>query len=258
MKKLSSVTAALAFGGGVLVVGNAVAATIEITGSPYVLEYGTSINKNNVVNAPGSGLWDPTNGHSWKSGGSVLSEIDYYGVDWYFNGAESGHDNKFTSMSLTYTESNQNNNHDPGMDWGWSFRGTTTGSGDGAPIPFSVIDTDSIAGGITNGSNHTPGPNVASMIYSYVKPLYYHGILLGWKLTTTATDWFVFAFDDPGSWNDDHDDYMGIGHVWWKPKPPPVPIPATLPLMGSLLGGGYLLRKWRKSRARRAGAGLST
>jgi hypothetical protein len=51
---------------------------------------------------------------------------------------------------------------------------------------------------------------------------------------------------------------MGIGHVWWKHKPPPVPIPATLPLMGSLLGGGYLLRKWRKSRARRAGAGLST
>jgi hypothetical protein len=256
MKKLASRSAVAALAALAIPAGTAAAATIEITGNTYsgFPGYGNSLNVNNVVNAPGSGLTASFGPNPWKYGGSVLSEVAYYEVDWYFNGAESGNTNKFFSAGISFAEANQNNNYNPGNDGGWQSLGTTSGSGLGAPIPFQVTDTNFATGNtIVDGTNHVPGPNVASMIYSYAKPKFNRkGELVGWKLTTTETDWFVFAFDDPGSKNDDHDDFVGVARVREVAGPPsPVPLPGALPLMGTVVGGGFLLRRWRSYRSRR-------
>jgi hypothetical protein len=183
----------------------------------------------------------------------VLSKVSDYYVDWYFNGAESGDTIKFFAPSISlpdisFSESNQNNNNLDGNDPGWTLRGTTTGSGLNSPIPFSLTDTDH-AMTLENG---TLDSHAGSLIFSYAEPFTWHG-KQHWKLTLDATDWFVFAYNDPGSDDKDHDDYVGLAHVRFNELPSPVPLPGALPLMGSVLGGGYLLRRWRSYRNRRTG-----
>jgi hypothetical protein len=248
MKTISAFGAALALSAAAAIPsGVAHAATINITGSSYSPGYGTSIDKNNVVGFGPSGLSDPTNGAAWKAGGSVTSNVAYYAVDWYFNGAESGNTNLFfASMALTYTESNENNNFNPGNDPGWKFLGTTTGSGLNTPIKFSVSDLNP-AGTVQNGANNAQGL-MASLLFSYVKPTFNSkGEITGWKLTKIPTDWVVFGFDDPGSKDNDYDDYVGVAHV--RETLRPTPLPGALPLMGSVLGAGYFWRRWRGNRA---------
>jgi hypothetical protein len=83
-------------------------------------------------------------------------------------------------------------------------------------------------------------------MFAYVEPLYSRGgALKGWKVTTKPTDWFAFGYDDPGSANNDHDDFMMVGHLR------ATPIPGALGLMGSALAGGYCVGRWRRWRARR-------
>ena len=235
------------------------AATVEITGAKFGTNgivqfpgYGSAIDKNNVVGTTASGLSDPTKGAGWRTQGNstssaVIANVPTYAVDWYFVGAESGDKIKFLSQSLQFQENNQNNSYNPGNDPGWLKIGTTTGSGLGQPIPFTLTDTNTTPNNIiANGANHKPGAFISSLMFAYVEPVYTRrGALKGWKVTTKPTDWFAFGYDDPGSANNDHDDLMMIGHLR------ATPIPGALGLMGSFLGGGYLVRRWRRWRSRR-------
>jgi hypothetical protein len=256
MKKYLSFSAIAALSAATPIVG-ALAATIEITGDPYKVHYGSAEAKNNVVSnqfAPNpAGIYDFTGRRNtpWLAGGTVLSEVSSYYVDWYFNGAESGDTINFLSSTVSFAESNQNNNNQGGNDPGWTLLGTTTNIGLNSPIPFSLTDT-TYAMTLANG---TLDPAAGSLIYAYADPKYWKGELIGWTLSLDATDWFVFAFNDPGSGDKDFDDYVGIGHVRVADLPPsPTPLPGALPLMGSVLGGGYLMRKWRSRRQRKSAA----
>jgi hypothetical protein len=232
------------------------ASSVTITGSRFgtggVVNfpgYGTAVDKNNVVNFGPSGIRDSTRGSGWRAEGkhtssAVIANVPEYAVDWYFAGAESGDTIMFLSQSLTFTESNQNNNLESNNDPGWLKIGTTTGSGKNQPIPFKLVDTNS-SDTISNGDNHRPGAFVASLMFAYVEPVYQAGVLKAWKVTKSATDWFAFGYDDPGSANNDHDDFMMVGHLR------PTPLPGALFLLGSVLGGGYLAGMWRRLRRRR-------
>lgn len=262
MKKLVSLSSIAVLSAAAPLAG-ALAATIEITGTPYEIQYGTPIGKNNVVTnqfAPNpAGIYDFTGRRNtpWLAGGTVLSEVSDYYVDWYFNGAESGDTINFLSSTVSFSESNQNNRYESGNDPGWQQLGTTLGSGLNSPIPFTLTDT-TLSMGIANGANQDPDAGLGSLIFSYANPVYWKDTLVGWTLSLDATDWFAFAFNDPGSGDKDYDDFIGIGHVRVAEVPPtPTPLPGALPLMGSVLGGGYLLRKWR-ARRRRTGAALAT
>ena len=236
------------------------ASSVVITGSQFGKDgvvkfpgYGTAIDKNNVVNFGPSGLSDSTKGAGWRAEGqktssAVIANVPQYAVDWYFAGAESGDTIMFLSQSLSFTEGDQNNNFESKKDPGWLKVGTTTGSGKNQPIPFKLVDTNpniGINNSISNGANHKPGAFVASLMFAYVEPVYQAGVLKSWKVTKSATDWFAFGYDDPGSSNNDHDDFMMVGHLR------ATPIPGALFLLGSVLGGGLLAGRWRRWRGRR-------
>jgi hypothetical protein len=230
------------------------AATITITGSPFGTDgigafpgYGTAIQKNNVVNFFPSRLFDLTfTGTPWRLEGNttpgvVLSNVPKYEIDWYFSGAESGYVNTLVSGPVSFSEGNQNNRYNLGNDPGFQFLGTSTGSGVNAPISFSVLANN--GADITNGDNNKPGQYIASLMFAYVKPKYHDGSLTAWFLTTEPTDWFAFGFDDDGSVNDDHDDFMGVAYV----RAVPVPLPGAALLFSTgvaLLG----LFRWARSR----------
>jgi hypothetical protein len=228
-------------------IGAASAATIEISGAP--LGGNVNLGQNDVVNYIPSGIFDRTNGAAWKQGGSVSSTVASYNIDWFFNGAESGDTEVFSSMSLSFAEDNQNNDLNPGDSPGWRYLGTTSGSGIG-PLSFSVAD-ETTGGTVVNGVNNVvPTPGVASLIFSYAKPLYQKfrdGAfeLVGWKLTLKPSDWFVFAFDDPGGTDADYDDYVGVGHVRMA-SISTVPVPSSLILFLAALAYGACTMKLRR------------
>ncbi|MFT3731286.1 MAG: hypothetical protein QM780_07655 [Hyphomicrobium sp.] len=223
------------------------AATASITGSS--LGANVNLDQNDVVNFAASGIFDLNNGSTWKQGGAVSSTVSSYNVDWYFNGAESGDTEKFSSMSLSFSESNQNNGFNSTDTSGWSYLGSTQGSGAGA-VSFSVTDT-SVVGGVTNGVNNAaPSPGASSLIFSYAEPLFRqleNGelVLFGWSLTLNPTDWFVFAFDDPGGTDADFDDYVGVGHITVASLTN-TPLPGSLGLLLAVLTGGYFRTLWRR------------
>jgi hypothetical protein len=259
------------------------ASTLDLIGStlsaaPNPL-YGTASGENNVVNATGvtstpSGLFDPT-GPNFNSGTTPwlmqatasTTLTDFY-VSWFFAGSESGYTISFTAPSdltsgtihpISNTEQNQNNNcigclPSPQLP-GPLFLGTTLNhnAGPGAmTIPFTLTwNSSSIGDGDTNGV----GNGSASLIFSYIMPVYDQaGAFVDWELTKDQTDWFAFGLNDDGGGDDNHDDYMGFAYVTAGPPHGPgiTPIPAALPLFGSVLGGGFLFGKFRKRR--KAGA----
>jgi hypothetical protein len=234
------------------------AASIDITGGSFGAFPGYSggnISKNNVINYDPSGIDDNKGGSAWHIGGAVIAKLPNFAVDWYFNGAESGDKIKFTSGSVYFTESDQNNRYSPGNDPGFKFIGTSTGSGANTPISFTLLDTNSNIG-VTNGvNNHLPGAHIASLMFAYLEPDYdKKGKLEGWKVTKNPTNWFAFGFNDPGSTDKDHDDYVGVGYIRALPPPPvgQTPLPGALPLMGSALGAGSLVGWWRRRRQQHA------
>jgi hypothetical protein len=246
----------------------ATAGSVTISGSPFGTNgvvsfpgYGDETNQHNVAGFSPSGISTLNKGAGWYAQGQtgpvsmVVSTLPFYKVDWYFNGAESGDKIRFTSGAISFAEGDQNNNlKKNNNDPGWHFLGATTGSGAGAPIPFSVFD-ETKGSGLINGVNNNPGALIASLMFAYVEPEYSrNGTLKGWKITKTPTDWFAFGFDDPGSRNNDHDDYVGIGHV--SARMTQTPIPGALPLMATILGAGFAMRRWRARRASAASQGV--
>jgi hypothetical protein len=64
--------------------------------------------------------------------------------------------------------------------------------------------------------------------------------------------WFLFAFNDKGGPDDNHDDFVGIARVYTVDPPGgghPVPIPAGFLLMGTVLAGAGGIAKWRRRKA---------
>ena len=233
------------------------ASVIDITGGTFGTAFpgysGGNKSKNNVINYSPSEIVDNKNGSAWHIGGAVLSNIPYFAVDWYFSGAESGDKIKFASGSISFTEYNQNNRHEWGNDPGFQSIGTSSGNGVNTAITFTLFDLNKLVG-VTNGvNNHLPGAYIASLMFAYLEPEYKNGKLKGWKVTKNATDWFAFGFNDPGSTDKDHDDYVGVGHAYAIPPPPvtQTPIPGALPLMASALGAGSIMRWWRRRRQQR-------
>jgi hypothetical protein len=210
MKRLIIWAAAGAFWAGVLPLSQADAATVSITGG--TLSKGFS---GQDVLGPATGVTDPGgNQTEWHIGGSVSATVSDYIVDWYYLGAESGWTITFSGGApvVTFTE-NEKDYHIPDLKIGTSTQLT--------PITFS------------------PSGSIA---YAY---LLVSADLTSAVLTTTPTDWFIFAYNDKGSTDKDYDDYIGYAHVR------ATPIPAALPLMGTGLGIGYLMSKWARRRRSR-------
>jgi hypothetical protein len=247
-------------------------AQFNITGSQYSSGvytvpfplYGPDSGQNNVVNNPGSGLVDATSpaipsSTPWLQGGSVNTiAAGNYTVGWFFAGQEAGDKVTFTTggtVPISFTANNQNNNctncpwASPSAQIGYQFLNTTTYAlGANTAIPFSLSFIGYLSGVANNGGPITPG---ASLIFSYVAPVYIGDVFQNeWQLQTAPSDWFAFGLNDNGSGDDNHDDYMGFAFVSATGQIPPeaTPIPAALPLFGSVLGGGFLFGRFRKRR----------
>ena len=257
--------------------GFAHAMNVSITGSSFGSDgvpafpgYGTGAGNNNVINTaafpvPGSQVTDPTGaGTTFRAEGiitpgTVSSTLGgAYFVDWFFVGSESGFAATLTAGvggTVTHTELLDQNNNVGGVVTGTQFLGTTAHAG-ATLIPFTV---SSLGGSVTNGpvsDNNVPsGPPSSSnsLVFSYLTPTNLTGGLGSWTwdLTSTPTDWFLFAYDD-GATDDNHDDYIGLAFVYVDRGnvPDPTPLPAGLPLMATVLAGGYLVNRWNRRKAR--------
>jgi hypothetical protein len=252
---------------------NAHASVVGFTGPNYLWSgsgnlYGTNIAQNNVVNAAGSGLYDDTNPASGTSSqywhtGFVTTGALTYSITWYYAGSESGDVVEFNSGGdvhaiTNYQETNLNNNHSGNSSGFVNLTATLTSQTSGQAthytyggigpgyIPFSLYDMNTLHLANNDGSG-TGG----SFIFSYVTQ---RADGSGWDLTATASDWFAFGFNDQGSSDDNHDDYMGVAHLVALTCPTggcgqsTVPLPAALPLFGSVLGGGVLFDRIRRRR----------
>ncbi len=240
--------------------GLASAATITIVGDSYPTVtpfpgYGTAINQHNVVNSGVSDLTDgDATGSLWFTSdgtdpaGVTFTSAGTYQIDYFHVGAESGNTNQLSvggTNPFTHNESNQNNNIPGGSNPGAYYVGSTLETvvpGPGSTfLDFLVRDLD-VAGTESNGGSSEPGANVASLMYAYVQRT-----TTGWVLSAIPTNWFAFGFDDPGSSNDNHDDYVGIAYVKASngQLTPPVPIPAPLALLLTGLFGLGFLGRWK-------------
>jgi hypothetical protein len=252
-------------GGFASLASDAHAASVTITGSKFGSDgISTQFPKawndsgpNDVVNFWPSGLYDSIGRNTWRTqgdtvAGMVKSNFASYSVDWYFNGAESGDSIKFSVGALSFTETNQNNHLNSGNDPGFQKLGTTSGSGLNTAVLFTLTDLRT-GSTVTNGANNDPDGSAMSLMLSYVKPIYDEdGNIIKWKTTKDATDWFAFGLNDNGSRDKDYDDYMGIGFLYGRDEVPgETPIPGAFPLMASVLGGYYLLRRRREARSKR-------
>jgi hypothetical protein len=180
-----------------------------------------------------------------------------------------------------------------GAQIGAQYLGTSTGLYTDTVLNFSLhaetasgLDKGTLANGPGNpapGQHPTVDNTMQSLVFSYVKlrgtiadpnpdptatneesllATYATRSLKKWKLTNSLfTDplgglWFLFAFNDTGGPDDNHDDFVGIGRVYEFALPPhsdtPVPIPGAFLLMGSVLAGAGGISAWRRRRARAA------
>ena len=253
---------------------SAQAASFDISGGGSLLSlspsefpgYGTAVNQDNVVNSGTSGadLFDTsaTLGSTWISSitGSAamldvvgLSASQTYSVKWTYLGSESADTNVFSASGIAgYAENNANANACTGSPCPSPQIGAQT-IGVGTPgltaslVNFTLTDSNSGAS-VTNGSgNAIPGSGVSNLIFSYA----YHDLASNtYQLTSTVTDYVVFGFNDNGGRDDNHDDFVGVAQllVQGQGTQGDTPIPASLPLFGSVLGGGYLFGRARKRR----------
>jgi len=245
---------------------SAIAGTVTITGSPLSTAptplYGNATSVNNVVNSPGapptgSILNDPTGptltgSTPWVQQGQVSANVgaNPYFVNWYFTGSESGYTISLTAPNgVNFTEGNQNNSAyagGPALTNGSYQQLGQSAYAAGSPLDFTLSWS---GGSVTNaGTQAAPGLGLANLIFSYVDISTYPntGLL---NLTTTGGDWFAFALNDNGGNDDNHDDFVGFAQITTTQGGPGLtPIPAALPLFGSVIGGGLAFGKWRRRR----------
>jgi hypothetical protein len=242
-----------------LTVCNVQAATVSISGQQpdFFPGYGTASPNNNVVNSglvPGSGVTDPSNNGSFYKGTGpnnpaiVTATVPLYNVEWYLAGAESGDLNRLTvpigvaNTPTNLDENNQNSNGGvSGANTGPLFLGTSLNQ-TSAIVNFRLTDVTTGISLQNGASNPDPDPPpLASLIFGYL----IKGAGLTWTLTSTPQDWFLFAWNDgnPAGVDDNHDDFVGIGHIV------AVPVPAALVLFASGLGLMGLLGRRRKIKA---------
>jgi hypothetical protein len=104
---------------------------------------------------------------------------------------------------------------------------------------FQLLDVPN-SGSVANG-RATVG--ASSLFFSYATLS--SGI---YTLTSSVTNIVVFGFNDNGAPDDNHDDFVGIATLLPGGNDLPTPLPAALPLFGSVLGGGLLFRRLRNRR----------
>jgi hypothetical protein len=251
-------------------------------------DYSTAIGDNNVINATGvtqtgSTVVDPTanagvtstvwhaSTNGTLAGTAVLNvsglntAVSSYTISWTFIGNEAAHSNGFTSGTIINAlGDNRNNNNTSGFACCTGVNPTTTQflgnvsyttTGATSTPLFSLKDNTSGATVINNGlpgSNPVPNGGAANLIFAYLTPHLTGGgpaiSPFAWDLTTAQTNTIVFGFNDDGSADDNHDDWMGIATVTQTGRQE-VPIPGALSLFGSVLGGGLLFRRLRKRKA---------
>ena len=236
--------------------------------------YGTVISQDNVVNSGTAGqtVADGLSGASWiastTSSPAYLTVVGLtgsqtYNVKFSYLGSESNDVNQFTSGAITpFKENNANNNCAtcaasgfPSPQTGIAPIGTNTGL-TATIVPFTLTDTGPTgSGSLSNGTtNAQPGSNIANLIFSYATFNPAAGLNGMYTLTSSVTDFVVFGFNDNGGSDDNHDDFIGVAQlqVLGQGTQGETPLPAALPLFGSVIGGGFLFRRLRNRR--RAGA----
>ena len=258
-------------------------------GTVPVFTYSNAVGSDNVVNdssgaltwnplwTTGSTVYDPSSTAAWKGSTTAINSVlsvsgllanQQYNVAFTYAGSEAGNNNQFsvasagnvltngaiaTSTSGINLNSNYNGNPQVGSTVSMgSVTYVNTGAGGNTP-GFTITDTTNAAlfpaNTTTNGgTNSVPNNGASSLIFSYAN---FDGA--NYTLTTTATDYVVFGFNDNGAGDDNHDDFVGILSLTpGKLQPGNTPIPGALPLFGSVLGGGFLFRKLRKRRQAKA------
>ena len=256
----------------------------NITGVPQNgFTYGTAPGDDNVVNAgggpatTGSNVFDPGAAPStWLGSGLNQNNVLVnsfvsatggnpglaYFIVWTYLGSESDNTIQFTvpnnpnvksNGAITTNDDDRNNNCAICQPGHVQFAptvpmGSTIIFNDGTNIPaFTLTDISGPGGTVTNGGDN-PVPKVfgANLIFSYADLS--GGILV---LTDQPTAFVVFAFNDNGFGDDNHDDFVGVmslavcgdcGNLLQNS-----PLPTALPLFATGLGALGLLG-WRRKR----------
>ena len=249
------------------------APVFDITGVPQNgFTYGSAPGDDNVVNSngvtsTGSTVVDTGAAPStWLGSGldqnnvfvnSFVSATGFapgqkYFIAWTYVGSESDDVIQFSAPggASTTNEDDRNNNcatcsAGPGRNVSTVPMGSTAYNYGDIPA-FTVTDTNQIAGSVTNGGlNPAPANFFASLIFSYAT---FDGST--YTLTSDPTLSVVFAFNDNGFGDDNHDDFVGVmqfvvcsGGCGQETTP----IPAALPLFATGLGALGVLG-WRRKR----------
>jgi hypothetical protein len=246
-----------------------------------------SNNVVNSVGVPGTGstVFDPNTtvlsagvnqtgpGSTWLGSSATLNAVlsvsgltagQNYTITWTYIGNEAGNQNTFSTSSSgaliasnsvvgSYAADNRNNNCNcvgginPLPVAGMGATTYTNGAGTVSTPGFTLTDINTGAFVTNNGTSANPPPNggAANLIFSYLT-LGSHGFQ--WDLTGTPTNEILVGFNDNGSGDDNHDDFMFIATVTPGGNAGGTPIPGALPLFGSVIGGGFLFRKLKKRR----------
>jgi len=213
----------------------------------------TDVSKDNVINFAPSHVIDTTGtSTTWNTGGNLNALFSGvgYSVTWFYIGSESSNQITFNTTGLSSTETDTNNSILPGNDPG-PFPAFGTQGYATALTPFSFHNDSIVTPDVVNGANPNVTAAKANFLLAYATPDGFNNLLL----TTNPSDFIVIAFNDNGSNDDNHDDHMIVGFIQDLGRDPPpdfTPIPAALPLFGSVLGGGLLFQRLRRRRKERA------
>ncbi len=137
---------------------------------------------------------------------------------------------------------------------GPQFLGTTINLATETTLNFSLtaMAGAAVQGTLANGNSNpapgghpSPGNTAASLVFSYASLTSGNSPLKTWTLSPTQVldsgggIWFLFAFNDTGGPDDNHDDFVGMARVYADDPqggPGPVPISGALPLFATGLG----------------------
>ena len=255
-------------------------------GAVPAFAYGSATGDNNVINAPGAPLtgstvFDASGTADWvgstANSNSVLTVTGLnpgqsFIIGWMFIGSEATDANKFmvsntgaivTASSISasgFFADNRNNSccssvNAPIINLGATIY--TNGAGTTSTPGFTLTDTTSDVTVTNDGSSSNPNPNggAANLIFAFLTPDNgaHPGVV--WDLTSTPTNTIIFAFNDNGSGDDDHDDFVGIATILAGGCDgclnAPTPLPGSLPLFATGLCALGLLWTSRKRRASR-------